>query len=76
MITIDPEKAKASANEKLVAEAAELLAKSDLVVVRCYERGQKIPKQWVAYRETQRHIVRQDPAAISSGIPERPDYPA
>ena len=35
MITIDPEKAKASANEKLVAEAAELLAKSDLVVVRC-----------------------------------------
>ena len=76
MITIDPEKAKASANEKLVAEAAELLAKSDLVVVRCYERGQKIPKAWAAYRETLRHIVRGDPEAISSGIPDRPDYPA
>lgn len=76
MITIDPEKAKASANEKLVAEAAELLAKSDLVVVRCYERGQKIPKAWATYREMLRQIVRRDPSAISLGIPERPAYPA
>ena len=76
MITIDPTKAKASADEKLVAEAADLLAKSDLVVVRCYERGQKIPKAWATYRETLRQIVRRDLDAINSGLPDRPDYPA
>ena len=76
MIKIDPLKVKASADEKLVAEAADLLAKSDLVVVRCYERGQKIPKAWATYREMLRQIVRRDPSAISLGIPERPEYPA
>ena len=76
MIKIDPLKVKAVAEDRLAADAAVLLANSDLVVVRCYERGQKIPKPWAAYREQLRQIVRRDPDAINRGIPERPAYPA
>lgn len=76
MIKIDPAKVKSAAEEKLAEEAAVLLSSSDLVVVRCYERGQKIPKPWAAYREELRQIVRRDPDAINRGIPERPAYPA
>ena len=76
MIKIDPLKVKAVAEDRLAADAAVLLANSDLVVVRCYERGQKMPKAWVAYRETLRQLVRRDPDALSAGLPDRPEYPA
>ena len=76
MIEIDQSKVRAAAEEKLASDAAVLLSGSDLVVVRCYERGQKIPKAWATYREMLRQIVRRDPSAISLGIPERPEYPA
>ena len=63
-------------HDKLSDDATVLLASSDLVVMRCYELGKKIPKSWVAYREELRQIVRRDPDAINRGIPERPAYPA
>lgn len=72
----DKEKAAAISAHLLAVQANELLAKSDLVVMRCFERSKKLPASWVAYREKLRQIVRGDADAISSGIPDRPDYPA
>ena len=72
----DKEKTAAISAHLMAVQANELLAKSDLVVMRCFERSKKLPASWVAYREKLRQIVRGDAEAISSGIPDRPAFPA
>lgn len=70
-----PDVVQARMAEVLAADSADLLAKSDIVVLRCYEAGKPIPEAWVSYREMLRQVVRGDASAVKAGIPDRPDYP-
>ena len=60
----------------LPTTARSLLAASDLVVLRAYERSEPVPSAWVEYRDKLRAVVRGEPGAISAGIPPAPDYPS
>lgn len=55
----------------LTAPARQLLAASDIVVLRCYEAGLAVPAEWASYRDALRAVVRAD----SGDLPERPEYP-
>lgn len=58
MITIDPSKVKAIEAASKVAEAAALLAKSDIVVLRCYEAGTPLPEAWAGCANKTSKIIR------------------
>ena len=60
----------------LPTTARRLLATSDVVVLRAYERSEPVPSAWVKYRDQLRAVVRGEPGAISAGIPPVPDYPS
>jgi hypothetical protein len=54
-------------------EAASLLTKSDVTVLRCLEKSIAIPSEWMAYRIALRAIVAFP--SIDSVMPTRPAYP-
>lgn len=51
--------------------ARQLLAASDIVVLRCYEAALAVPAEWAAYREALRAVARGE----NGVLPERPSYP-
>jgi len=53
------------------AERDRRLAETDWVVVRAYERGQRVPEVWVAYRQALRDLPAQltDEQVLSGDIP-------
>ncbi|WGM31511.1 hypothetical protein [Brevundimonas sp. NIBR11] len=51
--------------------AKSALAASDITVLRCFEQGQTVPPEWVAYREILRAIV----SGGDNPQPTRPDWP-
>ena len=65
----DPEDAKATL--KVSAQVA--LDKSDVTILRCYERGVSVPTEWADYRAALRLIVSGTSEATE--LPVRPEYP-
>lgn len=55
-----------------LAEAQEALVRSDVQVLRCYERGMPLPAAWVAYRQQLREIGS---GAMPGPVPVHPDWP-
>jgi hypothetical protein len=63
----------AEADKKAVKEEArQLLAQSDITVLRCVEAGIDVPAAWKAWRAHLREVV----ASGSGPIDEAPSYPA
>jgi hypothetical protein len=58
---------------RLQAQARAALSASDIVVLRCAERGTAIPPAWVSYRQALRDIIsgRSDASSLSA----QPPYP-
>jgi hypothetical protein len=50
----------ASREDMLRQAQAQLLAASDWVVIRAMERGEAVPADWAAYRQTVRDVDKQD----------------
>ena len=68
-IVIVPKSVDNSVDLKVEAQAA--LTKSDIVVIRCLEKGISVPAAWSIYRADLRSVV-------TNGIgplPAQPDYP-
>jgi hypothetical protein len=53
----------------------ELLAESDLVVLRCYEKGISVNILWQTYRSGLRSILSSSYGDPTQPFPEKPDYP-
>jgi len=71
----------ARANEVAWSEkrlrASDALVASDVIVLRCYERGISVPMEWVTYRDALRAVVREAIGDPDSPLPDRPaDIPA
>ena len=64
-----PEELKAT----LKAAAQNALDKSDVTLLRCYERGVSVPTEWADYRAALRAIVGGTSEATE--LPVRPEYP-
>lgn len=56
-------------------EAQAALEKSDITVLRCYENGKKVPKEWVAYRNSLRGIVSAEAVDLTADFPQQPERP-
>lgn len=56
----------------LQEEASSELGESDIIVIRCYERGLPVPAEWVDYREALRVIKRTPDGDSSVGLPAKP----
>ncbi len=56
-------------------EAQTSLEESDITVLRCYENGVPVPKEWVAYRKALRFIVGAEDGDVSAPFPQQPDRP-
>ena len=65
----DPEEARAA----LKTSAQVALDKSDVTILRCYERGVSVPTEWADYRAALRLIVSGTSEATE--LPVRPEYP-
>ena len=65
----DPEEARAA----LKTSAQVALDKSDVTILRCYERGVSVPTEWADYRAALRLIVSGTSEATE--LPVRPAYP-
>ena len=65
----DPEEARAA----LKTSAQVALDKSDVTLLRCYERGVSVPTEWADYRAALRAIVGGTSEATE--LPVRPEYP-
>ena len=65
----DPEEARAA----LKASAQSALDKSDITLLRCYERGVSVPTEWADYRAALRLILSGKSEATE--LPVRPKYP-
>ena len=63
--------ADALASAKAAAQVA--LDKSDVTILRCYERGVAVPTEWADYRAALRLIVSGTSEATE--LPVRPEYP-
>lgn len=57
------------------AKAQELLDASDIVILRCYERGVIVPIEWQTYRATLRVILASNSVDVSQPLPQKPIYP-
>jgi len=58
------------ARATLIQSARNLLIKSDIIIIRFFERGFSVPKSWVDYRASLRSIITNG----DGEIPEIPDY--
>lgn len=56
----------------LIGSASELLAASDITVLRCVESGVPVPPDWSAYRAALREVL----SGRASALPTRPAFPA
>ena len=56
----------------LKQQAQTALDKSDITILRCYEKSVAVPPEWVAYRTTLRTVI----IGASTTIPTMPNYPA
>lgn len=65
----DPDALKAAL--KTAAQAA--IDKTDITLLRCYERGMAVPVEWATYRNDLRAIV--SGTSESTDLPVRPEYP-
>lgn len=54
-------------------EAQTSLEQSDITVLRCYESGLPVPKEWVAYRKSLRSIVGAEIGDLSEPFPQQPE---
>ena len=66
----DPKEARAA----LKASAQVALDKSDVTILRCYERGVAVPTEWADYRAALGAIMGGTSEATE--LPVRPPYPA
>ena len=57
---------------ELLARAQEALSRSDIQVLRCYERSIPLPPAWINYRQRLREIGA---GTCAGPLPERPDWP-
>jgi hypothetical protein len=62
------------ATELLKKTALDELCKTDITILRCYEKAVAVPKEWQQYRDELRDIVSGTSAAIA--LPKKPEYPA
>lgn len=60
------------------ARAQALLDKSDVTILRCYEKSVPVPAEWAAYRDSLRAVVgaKLPGAGAIEPLPMAPPYPA
>jgi hypothetical protein len=66
------EYATTSTENPAFLEAQLALAKSDITILRCVERGVAIPEEWVVYRVALRKIISEK---LTDSLPLMPAYP-
>lgn len=57
------------------AKAVQALSASDTTVLRCYENGVPLPKEWADYRKALRGIVGVTAGDATQPFPTQPAYP-
>lgn len=62
----------AKENYSYKTEAISALVRSDAQVIRCSEKGEALPEEWIEYRQALRDIYSGEE---SGPLPERPPYP-
>lgn len=57
-------------------DARARLMKSDITVLRCYERAVPVPLDWAEYRSSLRAIISAESGDPTQPLPPMPAYPA
>jgi len=60
----------------LQASAKAALDASDITILRCYEASVPVPPAWTTYRKALRAIVSAASGDPTSGLPDKPAFPA
>ena len=70
-VAVDAPPPSAEEAQRALSEAAKVeLQASDIVVLRAYEDGKKVPKEWVDYRRKLRDVAN----SVSNSMPTRPEF--
>lgn len=65
--------APAMTGESIRSLALAALARSDLVILRCYESGIEVPEEWKDFRKDLRSVA--SGASDAESLPAQPGYP-